>query len=194
MRTADALDDLLERFAGRFDAATLEAELVRTLDLFGHDGGAIDELVVGYLRDRLRAIAAGKALHGLADPVVLFVCVHNAGRSQMAASLLRAKAPRVTVLSAGSKPADGVNPVVVEAMAEIGIDLRQAHPAKLDVATVQRADLAVTMGCGDACPVLPGTAYLDWPLADPAGQPLSVVRAIRDDVARRVDALVEGLA
>ena len=163
------------------------------MDLFGHEGGSLDPLVVDYLTDRLRAIAAGQALHGLKHPTVLFVCVHNAGRSQMAASLLRAKAPQATVLSAGSKPAATLNPVVIEAMAELGIDLRHAQPAKLEAATVQRADLAITMGCGDACPVLPGTSYLDWALADPAGQPLSVVRVIRDDIVRRVDALVEGL-
>ena len=193
MKSSDVLDRLESRFAGTFDTATLEAELQRTLQLFGHEGGGVDLLVVDYLTDRLRAIAAGKALHDLKNPVVLFVCVHNAGRSQMAASLLRAKAAHATVLSAGSKPADGVNPVVVEAMAELGIDLRHAQPAKLVIETVKQADLAVTMACGDACPVVPGTQYLDWQLADPAGQPIAVVRSIRDDIARRVDALVEGL-
>ena len=193
MQTVTVLEELTDRFAGRFDEVTLRAELKRTLDLFGHAGGDVDQLVVDYLTDRLRAIAAGRALQGLKDPTVLFVCVHNAGRSQMAASLLRDRAPRVTVLSAGSNPADFVNPLVVDAMAELGIDLTQAQPAKLDTATVQRADLAVTMGCGDACPVLPGTAYLDWALEDPAGQPLSVIRAIRDEIARHVDDLVEGL-
>ena len=189
----NVLEELTDRFAGRFDEVTLRAELKRTLELFGHAGGAVDQLVVDYLTDRLRAIAAGQALHGLQEPTVLFVCVHNAGRSQMAASLLRKKAPQVSVLSAGSNPAQTVNPVVVAAMAELGIDLSHAQPAKLDNATVQRADLAITMGCGDACPVLPGTAYLDWALADPAGQPLYVVRTIRDEIARHVDDLLEGL-
>lgn len=99
------------------------------------------------------------------------------------------------MVSAGSRPADGVNPVVVvEAMAELGIDLRSAAPATLTRETVVAADLAVTMGCGDACPVLPGTVYVDWQLDDPAGQPLAVVRRIRDDIARHVDDLVAGLA
>jgi arsenate reductase len=193
MQTSQVLDDLQTRFHGSFDGVTLRAELQRTMALFGHEGGGLDPLLVGYLVDRLRAIAAGHALQGISHPTVLFVCVHNAGRSQMASSLLRDRAPHVTVLSAGSAPAEKVNPVVVEAMSELGIDLRHAEPARLELATVQRADLAVTMGCGDACPVLPGTAYLDWALADPAGQPLSTVRLIRDDIARRVDALVEGL-
>ena len=187
------LDALTTDFAGSFDRATLEAELARTLEVFGQSES--DDLLAGYLRDRLRAIGAGRSLAGVAVPTVLFVCVHNAGRSQMAASLLRARSPRpLTVVSAGSRPADGVKPVVVEAMAEIGIDLRSAAPAKLTRETVVAADLAVTMGCGDACPVLPGTVYVDWQLDDPAGQPLAVVRRIRDDIARHVDDLVIGLA
>jgi arsenate reductase len=180
--------DLIHRFAGVFDATTIEHEVRRAARLFGSDD------VLGYVTDRLRAIAAGRDLRGLAEPTVLFVCVHNAGRSQMAASLLRRKAPRVTVLSAGSQPAAAVSPAVFEVMAELGIDLRSARPAKLEVETVKRADLAVTMGCGDACPVLPGTAYLDWALPDPAGQPVEVVRGIRDEIASRVDDLVDGLS
>jgi protein-tyrosine-phosphatase len=194
MRTTDLLADLRGRFEGSFDDVSLHQELTRTLSMFGHQGGpVVDPLVAGYLQDRLRAIAAGRGLLATTDPTVLFVCVHNAGRSQMAASLLRARAPRITVLSAGSKPGPAVNPVVVRAMAELGLDLSQAQPARLTTDTVRRADLAITMGCGDACPVLPGTAYLDWAIPDPSGQPLEVVRRIRDEISDRVDTLVAAL-
>ena len=122
---------------------------------------------------------------------VLFVCVHNAGRSQMAAALLQHHAAgRVDVRSAGSAPADEVNPVVRAAMAELGIDLGGARPRVLTADAVNVSDVVVTMGCGDACPVFPGRRYLDWDLADPAGKALAEVRAIRDDIDRRVRALV----
>ena len=124
-------------------------------------------------------------------PQVLFVCVHNAGRSQMAAALLQHHAAgRVDVRSAGSAPADEVNPVVHAAMAELGIDLGGARPRVLTADAVAASDVVVTMGCGDACPVFPGRRYLDWDLADPAGKALAEVRAIRDDIDRRVRALV----
>lgn len=194
MRTAELFDELTQMFSGSFDEVTLEAELNRTLAVFGQQRGpVIDPLVAGYLSDRLRAIAAGRGLVGLTNPTVLFVCVHNAGRSQMAASLLRHRAPRIEVMSAGSQPAAVVNPVAVEAMAELGIDMTSAVPARLSEDTVRKADLAITMGCGDACPVLPGTRYLDWSLQDPAGQGIAAVRRIRDEIARHVDDLVEGL-
>jgi len=124
-------------------------------------------------------------------PQVLFVCVHNAGRSQMAAALLHHHAAgRVDVRSAGSAPADEVNPVVRAAMAELGIDLGGARPRVLTADAVKASDVVVTMGCGDACPVFPGRRYLDWDLADPAGKALAEVRAIRDDIDRRVRALL----
>ena len=124
-------------------------------------------------------------------PQVLFVCVHNAGRSQMAAALLQHHAAgRVDVRSAGSAPAEEVNPVVRAAMAELGIDLGGARPRVLTADAVNVSDVVVTMGCGDACPVFPGRRYLDWDLADPAGKALAEVRAIRDDIDRRVRALV----
>lgn len=132
--------------------------------------------------------------HGDRVPEVLFLCVHNAGRSQMAAGFARhLGGDRVHVRSAGSEPGPRVNPVAVQAMAEVGIDIATAVPARLDDAAVESADYIVTMGCGDACPVLPGREYLDWALDDPAGQPLPVVRAIRDDIERRVRALLEAL-
>ncbi|WIB59808.1 arsenate reductase ArsC [Curtobacterium sp. MCLR17_007] len=125
---------------------------------------------------------------------VLFVCVHNAGRSQMAAGYLRHLAgDRVEVFSAGSEPAEHVNPVAVQAMAEEGIDITSEQPKILTTDSVRHADVVVTMGCGDACPVFPGKRYEDWDLADPAGQPLDAVRPIRDDVRRRVAALVAEL-
>jgi protein-tyrosine-phosphatase len=129
-------------------------------------------------------------------PEVLFVCVHNAGRSQMAAALLAHHAgDRIEVRSAGTAPADEINPAVVEVMAEIGIDLHAAgaFPKKLDDATVQASDVVITMGCGDTCPIYPGKRYEDWALDDPAGQGPDAVRPIRDEIDRRVIELVEDL-
>jgi protein-tyrosine-phosphatase len=129
-------------------------------------------------------------------PEVLFVCVHNAGRSQMAAALLdRHAAGRVVVRSAGSAPADDINPAVVEAMAEVGIDLRAAgaHPKQLEDAAVRASDVVITMGCGDACPIYPGKRYEDWALDDPAGQGIDAVRPIRDEIDRRVVELLDSL-
>ncbi|HEY6530879.1 MAG TPA: arsenate reductase ArsC [Acidimicrobiales bacterium] len=129
-------------------------------------------------------------------PEVLFVCVHNAGRSQMAAAFLAHLAgDQVVVRSAGSAPADDVNPAVVEAMAEVGIDLRAdgAHPKKLEEAAVRASDVVITMGCGDACPIFPGTRYEDWDLDDPAGRGVEAVRPIRYEIERRVRTLVAEL-
>ena len=127
-------------------------------------------------------------------PTVLFVCVHNAGRSQMAAGYLQHLAgDRIEVLSAGSQPADTVNPVAVEAMSEEGIDLAGAQPKVLTDAAVAASDVVVTMGCGDACPFYPGKRYEDWQLDDPAGQGIDAVRPIRDQIKQRVQALVADL-
>jgi arsenate reductase (thioredoxin) len=127
-------------------------------------------------------------------PSVLFVCVHNAGRSQMAAGWLGHLAgDRVEVRSAGSEPADRINPVAVEAMREVGIDIAGNTPRLLDHATAESSDVLVTMGCGDACPAFPGKVYLDWELDDPAGQGIDAVRRIRDDIRGRVEALVADL-
>ena len=127
-------------------------------------------------------------------PEVLFVCIHNAGRSQMAAALLdRRTRGRALVRSAGSEPADQLNPAVVEAMREVGIDLAAERPKRLTVDAVREADVVITMGCGDSCPVYPGKRYLDWDLTDPAGRPLHEVRAIRDELDRRVQDLVAEL-
>lgn len=128
-------------------------------------------------------------------PTVLFVCVHNAGRSQMAAGYLRALGGEaVEVLSAGSAPGDAVNPAAVEAMAEEGIDISGAIPSLLTTESVRESDVVITMGCGDACPIFPGKRYEDWVLEDPAGQGIDAVRRIRDDIRGRVLTLLEELS
>jgi arsenate reductase (thioredoxin) len=129
-------------------------------------------------------------------PEVLFVCVHNAGRSQMAAAFLAHHGgDRVVVRSAGTAPADTINPAVVEAMGEVGIDLHanQAHPKKLTDDAVKASDVVITMGCGDTCPYFPGKRYLDWPLADPAGQGVEAIRPIRDEIEAKVLELLREL-
>jgi len=127
-------------------------------------------------------------------PTVLFVCVHNAGRSQMAAGFLGAIAgDRIAVMSAGSAPGEAVNPVAVAAMAEVGIDISSAAPHILALSDVKEADVVVTMGCGDACPSVPGKRYEDWVLDDPAGQPIEAVRPIRDAIEARVRDLIRSL-
>jgi len=128
------------------------------------------------------------------EPEVLFVCVHNAGRSQMAAGLTKLRSGgRVVVRSAGSDPAGTINPLVVEAMAELGVDLSEEFPKPLGREAVALSDVVVTMGCGDACPVFPGKRYEDWQLDDPAGQDIETVRRIRDEIDRRVQVLVAEL-
>ena len=130
----------------------------------------------------------------MTTPTVLFVCVHNAGRSQMAAGWLRHLAgDAVEVRSAGSEPASAINPTAVEAMAEVGIDITTATPAKLTWDGARAADVIITMGCGDACPVFPGKRYEDWKLDDPAGKDLAAVRGIRDAIRNRVTALLDEL-
>ncbi len=130
----------------------------------------------------------------MSTPTVLFVCVHNAGRSQMAAGYLRHLAgDRIEVRSAGSIPADQINPVAVEAMLEEGIDIRGEAPKILTTDAVQDSDVVITMGCGDACPFFPGKRYEDWKLDDPAGQGIDAVRPIRDDIKRRIQELIVSL-
>jgi protein-tyrosine-phosphatase len=127
-------------------------------------------------------------------PEILFVCVHNAGRSQMAASLLERMAEgHVRVISAGSEPADELNPAVVVAMNEMGIDISAERPKKLEDGMVRESDVVITMGCGDACPIYPGKRYEDWDLEDPSGKDLETVRRIRDEIRTRVQSLIESL-
>jgi arsenate reductase len=128
----------------------------------------------------------------MAKPSVLFVCVHNAGRSQIAAGWLRHLAGgQVEIRSAGTEPAESVNPVAVQAMAEVGIDITGQTPRVLDWDTAQASDIIITMGCGDTCPVFPGKRYEDWPLDDPAGRPIEDVRRIRDEIRARVEQLMD---
>ena len=131
---------------------------------------------------------------GKEAPRVLFMCVHNAGRSQMAAGLLKNLAGnRIKVFSAGSKPSNELNPAAVEAMGEIGIDISQNMPMQFDENLMEKVDIVITMGCGDACPILPGKSYLDWQLDDPANQKIEKVREIRDQIERKVCLLIEEL-
>ena len=130
----------------------------------------------------------------MAKPSVLFVCVHNAGRSQMAAAwLTKLAGEAVEVRSAGSAPADSINPAVVEAMLEVGIDISHEMPKVLTTSAVEESDVVITMGCGDACPFFPGKRYLDWPLPDPAGQGVAAIRPIRDEIKGLVEDLITTL-
>jgi arsenate reductase (thioredoxin) len=130
----------------------------------------------------------------VSKPQVLFLCVHNAGRSQMAAGWLRHMAgDSVDVFSGGSEPAETINPFAVQAMAEVGVDITASTPQKWDTETIRSADVVVTMGCGDTCPVFPGKRYEDWELTDPSGQPIEIVREVRDDIADRVRDLLDSL-
>jgi arsenate reductase (thioredoxin) len=147
-----------------------------------------------FARERLTAIATMEGLLVSTTPTVLFLCVHNAGRSQMAAGWLRHLAgDRIEVLSGGSAPATSINPAAVAAMAEKGIDIADQYPKPWTDETVGVADVIVSMGCGDACPVLPGKRYLDWELEDPAGKGVESVRPIRDDIEQRVRGLMVDL-
>nr|WP_218913130.1 arsenate reductase ArsC [Janibacter alkaliphilus] len=142
-------------------------------------------------REQLMTVAQAEGRVAKQVPEILFICVHNAGRSQMAAALTEhLSARKVHVRSAGSEPVDTVNPTVLEALAERGIPLSAPYPKPLTHSAVQAADVIVTMGCGDACPVFPGKRYEDWDVADPDGQPLDVVRDIRDDIQQRVTRLL----
>ena len=147
-----------------------------------------------FARERLLALAQAEGSIVKEQPEVLFVCVHNAGRSQMAAGLLRLRSEgRVNVRSAGSLPADQINPAVIEAMEEVGVDMSGAFPKPLTDEVVRAADVVITMGCGDACPIYPGKKYEDWELEDPAGQDVEAVRKIRDEIDTRVQHLIAEL-
>jgi protein-tyrosine-phosphatase len=192
-----AADRLKAEFAGIFSVETIERYIGDSLDLLG--GSRINDFVpvlaYRFARERLRALAQAQHLIAHDQPEVLFVCVHNAGRSQMAAGLVRLRSEgKVHVRSAGSAPGSEINPAVVEAMEEIGVDMSQEFPKPLTDEFVQAAGVVITMGCGDACPIYPGKRYEDWDLEDPAGKDLEVVRGIRDEISDRVGALVNSLA
>lgn len=152
-------------------------------------------LMERFARERLRAAAQVKGMMSKELPEVLFVCVHNAGRSQMAAALTDVLSEgRVRVRSAGSAPAELINPAVAEVLAEMGIDISREYPKPLTDEVVEASDVVITMGCGDACPIYPGKRYLDWVVDDPAGQPLDTVRRIREEIRGRVEGLLRELA
>jgi arsenate reductase len=195
-RLAPEIDALAHEFDGTFSVETIERYLAESLHHF--DDAKVQSfvpvLVRRFARERLRALAQSTGAIVTGIPEVLFVCVHNAGRSQMAAALLAHHAQgQVNVRSAGSAPAAEINPAVVEAMAEIGIDIGHEFPKPLTDEFARAADVLVTMGCGDACPVYPGKRYLDWELSDPAGQGIDAVRPIRDEIDRRVTILLREL-
>jgi len=189
---------LAQGFTGMFSLQTVEECVMDSYERLAATAtvtGFLTILAERFALERLQALAqAGKRVTS-SVPEVLFVCVHNAGRSQMAAVLLDQLAHgAVHVRSAGSDPADRLNPAVVEAMTELGFDLTREFPKPLTDEVVQAADVVITMGCGDACPLYPGKRYLDWDLDDPAGQPLVTVRRIRDDIQGRVRGLLAELA
>jgi len=192
-RAAAALAD---EFAGIFSRETIERYIGESTDLLGESkiNVFVPVLAHRFARERLRALAQAEGAIVKERPEVLFVCVHNAGRSQMAAGLVQLRSEgRIHVRSAGSAPADEINPAVVEAMAELGVDLGEEFPKPLTDEVVRAADCVVTMGCGDACAIYPGKRYEDWVLDDPAGQDLATVRRIRDELDRRVQALIAEL-
>jgi protein-tyrosine-phosphatase len=188
---------LREEFTGVFSSETISERLQASyaqLNRTARIDSFIALLAERFTRQRLRAAAQAEGLSVKDVPEVLFVCVHNAGRSQMAAALLDHRAEgRVHVRSAGSTPASEINPAVVAVMDEVGLDLSKEFPKPLTDEVVRAADVVVTMGCGDACPVYPGKRYLDWQLPDPQGKNVDEVRRIRDDIDERVQALLEEL-
>lgn len=194
---AALVDDLGYAYEGVFSreaVARAVAEARQLLEPRATVREFLPVLVARQAREQLMAAAQVEGRAAKPVPEILFVCVQNAGRSQMAAALAEhLSARRVHVRSAGSRPADQVNPTVVEVLAERGIPLSQPYPKPLTDTVVRAADVIVTMGCGDACPVYPGKRYEDWKVADPAGQPIEVVRDIRDDLQRRVSVLLRDL-
>ena len=191
-----AVEALTDEFAGIFSQETIERYIAESLDLLGDTriNVFVPVLAHRFARERLKALGQAEGAIVKEHPEVLFVCVQNAGRSQMAAGLMNLRAAgKVHVRSAGSDPAEKINPAVVEAMAELGVDLNEEFPKPLTDEVVRAADAVITMGCGDACPIYPGKRYLDWELADPADQDLATVRAIRDDIDSRVQVLLAEL-
>jgi len=193
-KAAEALQD---EFAGTFSRETIARYIAESVDLLGDSkiNVFVPVLAHRFARERLKALGQAEGLITKEQPEVLFVCVQNAGRSQLAASLITLRTEgRVGVRSAGSDPAEIVNPLVAEVMAELGVDLGDAFPKPLTDEVVRAADVVVTMGCGDACPIYPGKRYKDWEVADPAeATTYEEVRAIRDDIDARVKRLLSEL-
>ena len=192
-RTVAALS---REYEGIFTEATISRFVEESLERWPAPKvrAHVEVLAFRFARERLRALGQAEGTIAKDHPEVLFVCVHNAGRSQMAAGLLAKRARgRVHVRSAGSAPAEEINAAVVEAMAEVGVDISAEYPKPLTDEFVRASDVVITMGCGDACPIFPGKRYLDWELDDPAGRSIEEVRPIRDELDRRVTALLAEL-
>lgn len=197
-RLAAGAARLATRYAGGFAPETVLGLLTDSYGRLAEHARIRTHLVVLAERlaaERLDALAHTQGLTSSGPARGLFVCSHNAGRSQMAAALLAHRAgERVTVSSAGTHPADEVEPHIAQALTEVGADLSDAYPKPLTEEVVEAADIVITMGCGDACPVVPGRRYLDWPVADPDGAPIAVVRDIRDAIDAHVSELLTQLA
>jgi protein-tyrosine-phosphatase len=184
---------LVSEFAGIFSEETINRYISESVDLVGNSriNVFVPVLAHRFARERLKALAQYEGALVKEQPEVLFVCVHNAGRSQMAAGLVKLRSHgRIHVRSAGSAPADEIDPAVIEAMDEIGVDMSEEFPKPLTDEVVKAADVVITMGCGDACPIYPGKKYEDWELDDPAGQDVASVRVIRDEIDTRVQRLI----
>jgi protein-tyrosine-phosphatase len=192
-----AAERLAQEFDGTYGTETIERFLESSYDQFATRSSVATYLPLiaeRFARQRLRALAKVDGLHNDGKPVVLFLCVHNAGRSQMALGFFQHLAgERGIAWSGGSEPGFAVNPAAVAAMAERGIDISQEYPKPWTDEVVRAADVVITMGCGDACPVFPGKRYEDWNLEDPAGLGVEAVRPIRDEVERRVRTLLDEL-
>ena len=192
-KAADALQD---EFAGTFSRETIARYIAESVDLLGESKISVYVPVLAhrFARERLKALGQADGLIAKEEPEVLFVCVHNAGRSQMAAGLVALRSEgRIHVRSAGSDPGEEINPAVIEAMDELGVDMSEEFPKPLTDEIVRAADVVITMGCGDACPIYPGKKYEDWALDDPAGKSLDTVRRIRDELDGRVQRLIAEL-
>jgi protein-tyrosine-phosphatase len=188
-----AAEALQDEFDGVFSRETIARYIAESTDRLSESkiNVFVPVLAHRFARERLLALAQAEGSIVKEQPEVLFVCVHNAGRSQMAAGLLKLRSDgRVNVRSAGSLPADQINPAVTEAMKEVGVDMSEAFPKPLTDEVVRAADVVITMGCGDACPIYPGKKYEDWELDDPAGRDVDAVRRIRDEIDARVHHLI----
>jgi protein-tyrosine-phosphatase len=197
LRIRHEAEALHQEFAGIFGIETVERYVQESFDSIRGRARVLDFVPVfvhRFTRERLKALAQAEGTVAKDQPEVLFVCVHNAGRSQVAAALTATlSGGKVSVRSAGSTPAEEINPAVVEVMSAMGIDLSQEFPKPLSDEVVRAADVVITMGCGDACPIYPGKRYLDWEVDDPAGQPPEVVRRIAADIESRVRGLLAEL-
>jgi arsenate reductase (thioredoxin) len=188
-----AANALADEFAGVFSKETIERYISESVDLLGETrvNVFVPVLAHRFARERLKALGQAEGTITKVQPEVLFVCVQNAGRSQMAAGLVKLRSEgRIHVRSAGSQPANEINRAVVEAMEELGVDMDEEFPKPLTDEVVRAADVVVTMGCGDACPIYPGKRYEDWTVDDPADRDLETVRRIRDDIDARVQRLI----